>query len=108
MRATFVTAAAVATLVIGSSIAGAQVVIDLTPEVRTEFREYVVRERVAPVEVTEEIGVGVALPGHVTLSGLPPFIIERYPDYRDYRYVVVNEHIYIVQPDTREVVTIID
>lgn len=54
-------------LMVGSGVAMAQITIDLTPEVRTEFREYVVKEKVAPATIEQEVRVGVALPGEVVL-----------------------------------------
>ncbi len=103
---TFVLAAGA--LVVGSGIAFGQTVIELQPEVRTEFHEYVVKEKVAPVIVEEDVRVGATLPGTVTLSPLPQFIVEAHPDYKTYRYVVIQDHIHIVDPETREVVSVID
>ena len=108
MRNTVVAAAFAAALAAGSSLAIAQVVIDLDPDVRTEFRQYVVKEKVKPVKVKKELRVDAEVPADITLSPLPPFIVERYPDYATYRYVTVDDRIYVVHPGTRKVVTVID
>lgn len=108
MRKTIVASAFAAALAAGSSLALGQVVIDLTPEVRTEFRQYVVKEKVKPVKVKKELRVDAEVPADITLSPLPPFIVKQYPDYATYRYVTVGERIYVVHPDSRKVVTVID
>lgn len=108
MRNSLVAAAVAAALAAGSSLVLAQVVIDLDPDVRTEFRQYVVKEKVKPVKVKKELRVDAEVPADITLSPLPPFIVERYPDYGTYRYVTVDDRIYVVHPDTRKVVTVID
>ena len=43
----------------------------IEPEQRTTIREYVVKERVAPVTVKERISVGATLPGDVELRTVP-------------------------------------
>lgn len=53
------------------------------------------------------ISVGVVAPASVNLVALPPVLIDLYPQYRSYRYVVVNEQIVIIDPDTRRIVEVI-
>ncbi len=54
------------------------------------------------------ISVGVALPGDVSLMPLPTTIVDLVPEYRGYDYVVANDEIVIVQPSTRNVVEVIN
>jgi hypothetical protein len=35
-------------------------------------------------------------------------LIELYPQYRSYRYIVVDEQIVIIEPDTRRIVTVLE
>lgn len=107
MKKTLTMAAAAAVLSLGTSLAVAQVTIDLTPEVRTEFREYVVKEKVEPVTIEQEITVGAAVPETVTLHPVPSVIIEKHPDLEGHQYFRVGERIYVVGGD-RKVVTVID
>ena len=79
--------------------------ITFAPEQRTRIKEYVVRERVAPVPVIERIAVGAKLPADVELRTVPA---DWGPSATKYRYVYSDNHVYLVEPSTREVVTVID
>jgi hypothetical protein len=106
--------AAVAALTIASPVSGlAQSVgvqvgpvgagITFAPEQRTQIREYVVRQRVAPVR--ERVTVGTRLPADVELRTVPS---DWGPSVTRYRYVYANDNVYFVDPSTREVVYEID
>jgi Protein of unknown function (DUF1236) len=75
------------------------------PEQRTVIKEYVVKERVAPVRVKERIAVGATLPADVELRAVPS---TWGPKLSRYRYVYSDEHVYLVEPSNRTVVQIID
>ena len=79
--------------------------ITFAPEQRTRIKEYVVRERVAPLTVRERIAVGARLPADVELRAVPS---DWGPSVSKYRYVYSDNHVYFVEPSTREVVHIID
>jgi hypothetical protein len=51
--------------------------------------------------------VGVVLPASVNFVALPPVLVELYPQYRSYRYIVVDDQIVIVDPDTRRIVEVV-
>jgi hypothetical protein len=72
---------------------------EIAPEQRTRIKEYVVRERVAPVQ--ERITVGATLPTGVELRAVPS---DWGPWSSRYRYVYADEHIYLVEPSSRRVV----
>ena len=57
--------------------------------------------------VNISISVGTRIPRSVRLVALPGSIISVVPAYRSYRYVVVNEQICIVDPNTYEIVDVI-
>jgi Protein of unknown function (DUF1236) len=57
--------------------------------------------------VNISISVGTRIPRSVRLVALPASIIAVVPAYRSYRYVVVNEQICIVDPNTYEIVEVI-
>src|SRR5437868_344361 len=81
MKRTLIVAAAMATLVLNAPAVFAQGVgvqvgpvgagITFAPEQRTRVREYVTRERIAPVTVKERIAVGTRLPADVELRTVP-------------------------------------
>ena len=61
---------------------------------------YVERERTPSVVVQERVVVGEPLPSTVTLHTIP--------EYKEYRYAVVNNKRVIVEPSSRKVVKIIE
>ena len=108
MNKTFVTVAAAALLLGIATPSLAQTVgaaIAVAPEERTRIKEYVVKEKVAPVTVKERVSVGAKLPADVELHTVPT---AWGPSYSKYRYIYSDSHVYLVEPSTREVVTVID
>ena len=114
MKRTMIAAAAVAVLALGASSpsfaqgVGVQVGpvgagITFAPEQRTRIREYVVKERVAPYR--ESVTVGARLPADVELRAVPS---DWGPSVSRYRYVYSGEHVYFVDPGSREVVHVLD
>src|SRR5215475_10717696 len=79
--------------------------IVVEPEQRTVIKDYVVKERVAPVTVRERIAVGATLPADVELRAVPS---TWGPKLSKYRYVYSNERVYLVEPSNRTVVQVID
>jgi len=79
--------------------------ITFAPEQRTHIREYVTRERVAPVTVRERISVGATLPADVELRSVPA---DWGPSVARYRYVYYNDHVFFVEPSTRKVIYELD
>jgi hypothetical protein len=76
---------------------------ELAPAHRTRIREYVARERVAPVR--ERLTVGATLPADVELRSVPS---DWGPWSSRYRYVYSGEQIYLVEPSSRRIVRAID
>jgi hypothetical protein len=79
--------------------------IDLAPEQRTTIKQYVVKEKVAPVTVKERISVGATLPADVELRAVPS---TWGPSVSKYRYVYSNDRVYFVDPGSRKVVHELD
>jgi len=79
--------------------------VDLAPEQRTVIKNYVVKERVAPVTLKERVSVGATLPADVTLSAVPS---AWGPSVSKFRYVYSDNHVYFVEPSSRRVVHVID
>ncbi len=52
------------------------------------------------------VTVGTAVPSHVTIIDVPPALIEINPEWRGYRYFVVEEEIVIVTPERRIVAVV--
>jgi hypothetical protein len=108
MKRSFVTIAVAALALSVASPSLAQTVgvgVTIAPEERTRIREYVVQEKVAPVTIREQVRVGVKLPADVELRAVPS---AWGPSYAKYRYVYSNNQVYLVEPSSREIVTVID
>jgi len=54
------------------------------------------------------ISIGMDLPDTVELRPLPDIVVQRYPDLRGHRYFVYEEDVVIVEPQSREVVLVIE
>lgn len=89
----------------GVQIAPAGAGITFAPEQRTRIKEYVVKERVAPVTVRERIAVGARLPADVELRAVPS---DWGPSVTKYRYIYSGNNVYFVEPSSREVIHMID
>ena len=111
MRRTLIAAALIALSVpafaqgVGVQVGPVGAGINFAPEQRTHIREYVTRERVAPVTVKERIRVGSRLPADVELRSVPS---DWGPSVSKYRYVYSNDRVYFVEPSTREIVYEVD
>lgn len=99
MRRILLTAAAAAF----AGTAMAQTVV-ITPEQETVIREYVVTHQPQPVEMPElTLEVGTPLPEAIELQPLDA------PDLGvQYRYFVVDGRTVLVEPQTREIVYILE
>ena len=85
-------------------VAGAAVGAALSPEESTRVRTYVVAQRRPSYTVRDDVVVGYRVPRRATLYALP----------RDsgittmYRYTVINNRAVLVDPNTREIVEILN
>ena len=64
------------------------------------------RDRISRVQFTRR--VGTRIPRSVKLFAVPAAVLVIFPYYRDYRYVVEENTICIVDPDTYEIVDVLD
>jgi hypothetical protein len=83
--------------------------VQLTEEKRTNVGQTFAKDGNLnrATNVTISINVGTRLPKSVRLVALPASIIGIVPEYRSYRYVVVNDQVCIVEPNTYEIIEII-
>ena len=89
--------------------AGSASRVQLTEEKRTNVGQSFAKDanlnRATNVNIL--INIGTRLPRSVRLVAVPATIISIVPEYRSYRYVVVNDQICIVEPNSYEIVEII-
>jgi hypothetical protein len=77
----------------------------IEPEQRTVIKQYVTKEKVAPLKIEEKISVGARLPADVELRAVPS---AWGPKLSKYRYVYSGDHVYLVEPSNRTVVHVIE
>jgi hypothetical protein len=117
MKRILIASAAVAALALAASIpsfaqgvgvqvgpGGADIRFAFAPEQRAHIKEYITRERVAPVTVRERIRVGATLPAGVEIHAVPS---DWGPSFTKYSYVYADDRVYFVEPSTRKVVKVV-
>lgn len=89
--------------------AGKRTAANLSTEQRTKIRTVIKNDvHVAPVtSVNFNVAIGTAVPRTVHFYPLPQEVLEVYPEWRGYDFIVVRDEIVIVEPDTYEIVYII-
>lgn len=81
----------------------------LSNEQRTKISTTIKQTNVQPVrDVNFNISVGTVVPRSVSLHALPPAVIEVYPQWRGYRFVLVEDEIVIIEPSSYKIVAVID
>jgi hypothetical protein len=90
---------------VGQAGAGAK----LSGEQRTKITTVIRDQHVRPVtNVNFAISVGTRVPRDVEFHPLPTEIVTIYPDWRGYEFILVNDQIVVVNPQTFEIVAVID
>jgi hypothetical protein len=93
----------------GQGAAGSSGGASLTTEQRTRISTTIRQSNVRPVtNVNFNIAVGTEVPRSVTLHPLPAAVIEVYPDWRPYRFVLVGDEILVIDPATHRIVAILE
>ncbi|MEH2498143.1 hypothetical protein V1294_004622 [Bradyrhizobium sp. AZCC 1678] len=81
----------------------------LSTEQRTQITSVIKEQRVAPVtNVNFSISVGTRVPRDVVFHTLPERVVTIYPEWRRYKFILVKEQIVIVDPNTFEIVAILE
>ena len=95
-----------AATVLATSAVAQTVVIE--PQQRTVIRNYVVKERVRPIELRERVIVGATIPAEIELTPVPETIYAEVPSLRPYRYFVWEDRFVLVEPSSRRVLQIVE
>jgi hypothetical protein len=93
----------------GQGAAGAHGAANLSTEQRTRIRT-VFKEKVHVQPVTHvnfSIDVGTRVPRTVHYHPLPAEVVEVYPAWRGYNFILVNDEIVIIDPSTFEIVAVL-
>ena len=86
------------------TIVTAQPTLVLTPEQRQIVYRDIARERVAPAPGTVTYTVGARLPAETRLYTVPDTVAVEVPAVKQYRYMMVNGRVVLVDPASSEVV----
>jgi Protein of unknown function (DUF1236) len=88
---------------------GKQAHVEIKAEQKTVIKQTFVRENIRPQKLDVQVRVGVRIPRTVVLYALPPTLIEVYPAYRPYKFVMVDEDtILVIDPVDWEIVDVIE
>ncbi|MBX3552397.1 MAG: DUF1236 domain-containing protein [Pseudolabrys sp.] len=83
--------------------------LQLSPAQRTVIYRTVTRERVAPVPPpTVRYQVGMRVPETVELQAVPDTVVTEVPAVRSYKYMTVNNRVWLVDPATSQIVAEVD
>jgi hypothetical protein len=89
----------------GQAGAGAK----LSTEQRTQITSVIKETRVQPVtNVNFSVSVGTRVPRDVHFHALPERVVTIYPEWRRYKFILVKEQIVIVDPNTYEIVAVLE
>lgn len=90
----------------GQAGAGAK---QLTSEQRTTIRTSITKQNVQPVtNVNFSISVGTRVPRGVAIHPLPVEVVNIYPSWRGYEFILVSDQIVVVNPRTLEIVAVLE
>jgi len=93
----------------GQGAAGSSGSANLTTEQRTKIKSSIQQTKVSKAtNVNFNVSVGTVVPRSVTLHALPSAVVEVYPQWRGYRFVLVEDEIIIIEPSTYKIVAVID
>jgi len=85
---------------------GTRVHLTLSPDERRLVLASIDRDRSADVSV--RLALGAEIPRSVAVARFPDRVLERVPQLRSYRYVVVEDQVAIIDPDDRQVALLIN
>ena len=82
--------------------------LNMPVEKRRKIKTEVIRSYHGPRDARFDLRVGERVPDTITLETFPEAIYTEDPDLKTYEYVVVQERVVLVDPQSREIVEILD
>jgi hypothetical protein len=80
----------------------------LSAEQRSKITRVLKQKRVEPAHLTVSVNVGTRIPESVQVYPLPGEVVEVYPAWHGYDYLMAGDRILIIDPDTHQVVAILE
>jgi uncharacterized protein DUF1236 len=82
--------------------------VSLNQQQQTRVAAVISKEKIRPLtKVDFSLSIGTRVPDTVLISTIPDTVVEIVPQYRGYGYFVTNDQIVIVEPNTKEIVTLL-
>jgi hypothetical protein len=82
--------------------------VKLSSEQRTKITTVIKQQKVEPTRLNVSVRVGTRVPDSVRFHPLPVEVVNVYPEWRGYDYILVDEQIVVLDPRTHEIVAILD
>jgi Protein of unknown function (DUF1236) len=79
----------------------------LSTEQRTKITTIIKKQKVKPTHLNISVHVGAAVPPSVHFYPLPVEVVDVYPEWRGYDFILVGDEIIIVNPRTHRIVAIL-
>jgi uncharacterized low-complexity protein len=80
----------------------------LSTEQRSKITTIFKHHRVAPAHLNISIHVGARVPETVHFYPLPVEVVDVYPEWRGYDYILVGDQILVIDPDSHEIVAVLE
>jgi hypothetical protein len=80
----------------------------LSPVQRTKITSIIREHKVEPTKLSVSVSIGTRVPASVHLYPLPVQVVEVYPAWRGFEYILVGDQIVVINPRTHEIVAIIE
>jgi hypothetical protein len=82
--------------------------VKLSSEQRTKITTVIKQQKVEPTHLNVSVRVGTRVPDSVRFHPLPVKVVNVYPEWRGYDYILVDEQIVVIDPRTHEIVAVLD
>ncbi|HEY2754386.1 MAG TPA: DUF1236 domain-containing protein [Pseudolabrys sp.] len=80
----------------------------LSTEQRTKITTVIRQHKVEPTRLNVSVRVGTRIPASVHFYPLPTEVVDIYPEWRGFDYILVGDQIVVVDPGTHEIVAVLD
>ena len=80
----------------------------LSTEQRTKITSVIKQHKIEPTKLSVSVSVGTRIPASVHLYPLPVEVVEVYPAWRGFEYILVGDEIVVINPRTHEIVAVLE
>jgi hypothetical protein len=103
---TFMTALFVGALSVSVPVAMADDIV-ISPQVGMHFHSDVKTRKIKTHKYDGDLKVGVVVPEDVEYYDVPEDVVVATPALKGDKYVYLNDHVYVVEPDSRKIVAVV-